>query len=243
METVNNIVAPEQEASGAPQLSPEQTALFREMIAAGVAAGRKKSKTNPRMDRFLFGYAKGVAMFDVAQTCALIDAAAAFLKTLIEQKQSVLMVGSQPASQALVEEFAKKHGFHYVTTRWLGGMLTNFKTISERIEYFKKLKADKASGALDKYTKKERVEFDRLMDKMAISFNGVQAMMGVPAVLFAVDAEAHDTAVREAKRLGIPIIAIMNNDNDPTGITHPIPANDNTRSSLTWIFDRIEKGL
>lgn len=243
MEPAHNATMPEQEVFSAPQLSPEQTALFREMISAGVAVGRKKSKTNPRMDRFVFAYTKGVAMFDVAQTCDLIDAAAAFLKKLIDEKQPVLAVGFQPAARAFVEEFAKKHGFHFVTTRWLGGMLTNFKTISERIEYFKKLKADKASGVLDKYTKKERVEFDRLMEKMAISFDGVQNMTGLPAALFAVDAEAHDTAVREAKRLGIPIIAIMNNDNDPTGIAYPIPANDNTRSSLGWIFDRIEKGL
>ena len=243
MELNTSPIETSEEAPSAPELSAEHAALFRAMIAAGVAAGRKKSKTNPRMDKFVFTYTKGVAMFDVAETLARIDAAAAFLKKLKDEKQPVLMVGSQPAAQALVEAFAKRHGFLYITTRWLGGMLTNFKTIKERIDYFKKLKEDKASGELDKYTKKERAGFDRLMKNMDYSFSGVEGIAGLPAALFAIDAEAHETAVREAKRLTIPIIAIMNNDNDPADIAYPIPANDNTRSSLAWMFERIEKGL
>lgn len=225
------------------ELAPEQTAVYRDMIAAGVASGRKKSRTNPKMDEFVFAYTRGIAMFDVAQTAACIDAAAHFLKTLINEKRMVLVLGSQPAACAFVQQFAEAHGFPYIITRWLGGMLTNFKTLSQRIEYFKKLKADKASGILDKYTKKERLVFDRLITNMAYSFSGVEMMTVLPDVLFVVDAAAHDTAVREAKRLGIPIIAIMNNDNDPRGIDYPIPANDNTRSSLAWIFNRLEKGL
>lgn len=221
----------------------EQAAVYREMIVSGVASGRKKSRTNPKMDAFVFSYTRGVAVFDIAQTLACIDAAAAFFKKMIDEKRMVLVLGSQPAACALVQQFAEAHGFPYITTRWLGGMLTNFKTLSQRIEYFKKLKADKASGALDKYTKKERVVFDRLINNMAYSFSGVLGMTELPHALFVVDAEAHDTAAREAKRLGIPIIAIMNNDNDPRGIAYPIPANDNTRSSLAWIFDRIERKI
>lgn len=225
------------------EIAPEQVALYREMIAAGVASGRKKSRTNPQMDGFVFTYTRGVAVFDVAQTLARIDAAADFLKTLIGEKRTVLVLGSQPAACALVQRFAEAHGFSYITTRWLGGMLTNFKTLSQRIDYFKKLKADKVSGELDKYTKKERVMFDRLINNMAYLFSGVQEMTELPYALFVVDAQAHDTAAREAKRLGIPVIAIMNNDNDPRGIAYPIPANDNTRSSLGWIFERIEQKL
>lgn len=225
------------------EFQPEQAVVYRAMIASGVASGRKKSRTNPKMDVFVFAYTRGVAVFDVVQTLACIDAAAAFLKTLIDEKRMVLIVGSQPAACALVQQFAETHDFPYITTRWLGGMLTNFKTLSQRIEYFKKLTADKASGALDKYTKKERLVFDRLISNMAYSFSGVLGMIELPHALFVVDAAAHDTAVREAKRLGIPIIAIMNNDNDPRGIAYPIPANDNTRSSLVWIFDRIEEKL
>lgn len=225
------------------ELDPEQAAVYREMIASGVASGRKKSRTNPKMDVFVLSYMRGVAVFDVAQTLARIDAAVAFLRVLIDEKRMVLVLGSQPAACVLIQRFAEAHGFPYITTRWLGGMLTNFKTLSQRIEYFKKLKADKASGALDKYTKKERLVFDRLINNMAYSFSGVEGMTALPHALFVVDAEAHDTAVREAKRLGIPIIAIMNNDNDPRDIAYPIPANDNTRSSLAWIFNRIEQKL
>jgi small subunit ribosomal protein S2 len=213
------------------------------MIAAGVAAGRKKSKTNPKMDPFIFTYSRGLAVFDIAQTLARIDAAAVFLKEIMDAQRSILIVGSQPAARDLVQALAERRGFAYVVNRWIGGLLTNFKTISERIAYFKKLKADKASGALEKYTKKERLEFDRLMANMAVAFGGVQDMPDLPGALVVVDALAHDIAVREAKRMRIPVVAVMSNDNDPSAIAYPIPANDNTRSSVAWILNRIESKL
>ncbi len=224
-------------------LSHEQIAMYREMIAAGVAIGRKKASSNPKMDPFIFSYSRGVALFDVAQTAVAIDRAAEFLKALIAEKRSVLVVGSQATARELVKSFSVKYGFFSVTTRWLGGLLTNFKTISERITYFKKLKVDKESGALLKYTKKEQLNFARLIDNLEYSFSGVEFMLELPAALFVVDALAHDIAVREAKRLKIPIIAIMNNDNDPREITYPIPANDNSLSSLQWIFKALEARL
>ena len=226
-----------------PAYAPEHAAILREMIAAGVATGRKKSSANPKMDGYVFTYARGVAVMDIEQTLALTDKAAAFLKTLMDEKRAILMLGSQAAARDFVQTFAEKHGFMYIVNRWLGGTLTNFKTISQRIEYFKKLKADKASGALDKYTKKENVVFDRTISNLTVSFSGMEEMTSLPAAIFVVDAGAHDIAIREARRMHIPIVAIMNNDNDPRGIEYPIPANDNSRSSLSWIFARLEEKL
>ncbi len=241
-EIVINHVAQE-EVIAAPALSSEAAATFREMIAAGVAAGRKKSHANPKMDGYVFMYSRGAAVLDIEQTVACIDKAGAFLKTLIDEKRPVLVLGSQPAARDFVQGFAEKYGLMYIVNRWLGGTLTNFKTISQRIEYFKKLKADKASGALEKYTKKENVVFDRMIANLTVSFAGMENMTALPAALFVVDAGAHDIAIREARRTNVPIIAIMNNDNDPRGIAYPIPASDNSRSSLAWVFARLEEKL
>lgn len=231
------------EAQQAPSLSPEQAAMYREMIAAGVATGRKKAFSNPKMDGYIFTYSRNIALFDVAQTAEAIDRAAEFLKSLISEKRQVLVVGSHPTARDFVKSFAEKYGFFHITNRWLGGILTNFKTISERIQYFKKLKADKESGALQKYTKKEQLDFDRLISSLDASFSGVEGMTELPVALFVVDALAHDIAVREAKRLRIPIIAIMSSDNDPREIAYPIPANDSARSSLAWVFKALEERL
>lgn len=241
-ETTNTVVASE-DAVTAPALSADQATLYRDMIAAGISIGRKKSRTNPKMDGFVLNYSRGVAVFDLIQTTACIDRAAAFLKQLIDEKRTVIVLGSQPTARDFVFEFANKHGFFYVINRWLGGILTNFNTISKRITYFTKLKADKASGELSKYTKKEQLNFDRLISNMTVSFVGIEGLTALPAALFVVDAAAHEIAVREARRLKIPIVAIMNSDNDPDGIAYPIPANDNTRSSLLWIFKRLDEKL
>ncbi len=224
-------------------LSPEETEELKEMIAAGILFGRKKSRTHPKMAKYIFTYSKGVAVFDSTQTLALLNKAIGFLKEVFDKKLPILIVGTQVTVKDLVAAFAKKFGFAYVTERWLGGTLTNFQTISKRVDYFKKLKADKATGKLDKYTKKERLLMDRELTDMAVSFGGVENLNQLPAVVFVIDAEAHETAVREAKRLKIPIVAVINNDTNPDGLTYPIPANDNNRSSLIWILSRIEKGL
>ncbi|OGY67047.1 MAG: 30S ribosomal protein S2, partial [Candidatus Harrisonbacteria bacterium RIFCSPLOWO2_02_FULL_45_10c] len=125
----------------------------------------------------------------------------------------------------------------------LGGTLTNFKTLSKRIAYFKKLKSDKEAGRLGKYTKKERLDFDRKIAKMSIMFGGVEDMAAVPQLLFVVDAKANSTAVREARRLKIPVVGIVNTDTDPELVEYPIPANDRAKSSIEWILNRLEKAV
>lgn len=225
------------------QYTPEQLVTFREMIAAGVVLGRKKTVTNPKMDKYILNYSKGVAVFNAEETLKLLDKALAFLKDIVEKKMPVLVVGTQPSAKDIVENLAKKFSFSYVTERWLGGTMTNFKVINQRVQYYLKIKADMEAGNLDKYTKKERVMINRDIERMKKMFTGLDNLNQLPAVVFVVDAEAHDTAVREARRLKIPIVGIINNDNNPEVIDYPIPANDNLRSSLIWIFARIEKWL
>ncbi len=225
------------------QYSPEQLVIFREMIAAGVVLGRKKTVTNPKMDKYILNYSKGVAVFNAEETLKLLDKAAAFLKDLVEKKMPLLIVGTQPAAKDIVENFAKKFGFSYVTERWLGGTLTNLKVINQRVQYYLKIKADMEAGNLEKYTKKERLLINRDIERMRKMFTGLDNLNYLPAVVLVVDAVAHETAVREARRLKIPIVAIMNNDNNPEGIAYPIPANDNLRSSLNWVFGKLEQSI
>jgi small subunit ribosomal protein S2 len=224
-------------------LSPEETEEYKQMIALGVLFGRKKSKTQPKMNKFIFAYSKGVAVFDAGQTLAMLNKATVFLKDIFDKKLPILVVGTQPVAKQLVKSFANKYGFAYVTERWLGGTLTNFQTLYKSVEYFKRLKTDKAMGKLEKYTKKERLIKDRLAEKMAVNFTGVENLNQLPAVVIVFDAHAHHTAVHEAELLKIPIVAVISNDNNPEGIAYPIPANDNLQSSLSWIIAKIEKAL
>lgn len=227
----------------APTLSLEERALLEEMIKSGVIYGRKKSKTNPRMSRYLFGTRKGIEIFDLPQTLRLLDQAVVFLREKISQKAMILVVGTQPAAKDSVKSFSEKFGFSYVTERWLGGTLTNFKVISKRVEYFIRLKTDRAAGQLEKYTKKERLKIDELIVKLSKVFSGIEKMNRVPDALIIVDTEEHQTAVREVNRLKIPFVGVASSDSNPDQIQYIIPANDNARSSIKWILEYMEKKL
>lgn len=227
----------------APALTPEEEILFSDMIKAGVIYGRKKSKTNPKMRPYIFATRKGIEIFNLPQTLALLDKAIIFLKEKTEKKLPVLVVGTQPAAKDLVKKFAEKFGFAYVVERWLGGTMTNFKVISKRIEYFTRLKSDKATGRLDKYTKRERLKIDENIQKLSKVLSGIEKMNQLPDAVMIFDVEEHQTAVREANRLKIPIIGIANSDSNPDQINYLIPANDNSKTSIAWILEYIEKKL
>ena len=226
-----------------PALTAEEEHLFSDMIKSGVIYGRKKSKTNPKMGPYIFATRKGIEIFDLSQTLNLLDKAIAFLKEKVEKKLSVLVVGTQPAAKDLVKKFAEKFGFHYVVERWLGGTMTNFKVISKRIEYFTRLKSDKASGRLDKYTKRERLKLDETKQKLSKVLSGIEKMTHLPEAVIIFDVEEHQTAVREANRLKIPIIGVANSDSNPDQIQYLIPSNDNSKTSISWILEYIEKKL
>ena len=184
-----------------------------------------------------------MAVFDAGQTLVLLNKAVVFLKDIFEKKLPILIVGTQPIAKQLVKNFAGKYGFAYVTERWLGGTLTNFQTLHKRVDYFKQLKADKAMGKLEKYTKKERLIMDRMTEKMAINFTGIENLNQLPAAVIVFDANAHKTAVHEAQLLKIPIVAVLSNDSNPDDIAYPVPANDNLQSSLGWVIAKLETAL
>lgn len=225
-------------------VDPVQAALFDEMTKAGLLYGRRKSKTNPKMKRrFVLMTRSGIEVFDLTKTVAALDEALAFLSETIKNRGTVLFVGTEPAAKDLVKKTAEALGAPYVIERWLGGTLTNFETIYRRIEYYRTLKADKAAGRLDKYTKKERVLIDRKIDKLTKFFSGVEGLTRLPDALFVADAGKHPTAVREAKKVRLPVVAVVNSDTDPDLVRYPIPANGSSVASLAWVLGRLETAL
>lgn len=242
-ELENNSVVAEQLAE-APAVDP---AILDEMTKAGILYGRKKSKTHPKMRPFIFATRNNIEIIDLPKTLEAVEKAGEFLKETAKNGGLLLVVGTQPAAQELVEEFAKKLAAPYVTKRWLGGTLTNFKTINKRTEYYLKLKSDLESGKLEKYTKKERVVFGKEIGRLTQFFSGLEKLARLPNALIVVNANEHLTAVKEALRLKVPIIAIVSTDTNPELVTYPIPANDNAKMSIAWILEKlagkIEEGL
>lgn len=224
------------------EIAEEKKALLIEMAKAGIFYGRKKTKTHPKMKRFVYATRNGIEIIDVSQTLELLEVASEFLKKVAKDGQA-LIIGTQPSIKASIEEFAKKHKFPYVTERWIGGTLTNFKIIRARVEHLIKLKTDKESGRFDKYTKKERLEIDRDIERMRLMYDGIQTMTVLPKALLVSDSVMHDTAIREAKRTGVPIVAIMSTDCDPDFAEYPIPANASAKMSVEWILNYFDEGI
>jgi len=240
--TVNQETELNKETSSAPK-DTANLPMIEEMIKAGLFVGRKSSKNHPRMKPFIFGVRNKSSVIDLEETAKLLDSAMDFVKSKVSAKGIVLLVGTTPSAKKSVEDLAKKLGLPYVVERWLGGTLTNFKTLSKRIAYFKKLKSDKETGRLDKYTKKERLDIDRKIQKMTVMFSGTEDMPGLPNVLFVVDVNSNMIAVREAKILKIPVVGILNTDTDPELVNYPIPANDRSKSSIDWVLGKLEKAV
>lgn len=227
------------------ELPVDQAALakYEEMTKAGVLFGRKRSMTNPKMKQYVYTTRAGFEVFDLAQTASGIERAQELLKELVKKGQTLLVAATTPAAEGVAVEFANKFDLPRVTLRWLGGTLSNFEVMSKRIAHLIGRKADKAAGKLDKYTKKERVVIDKEIERLTKLFGGLEKMSMLPGALLVVGLEQHRTAVREANRMKIPVIAIANTDADPAGVQCLIPANDNSVASIQFILGKLEEGI
>jgi small subunit ribosomal protein S2 len=224
----------------AETLSEEQ---ITEMAKAGIFYGHKKTVTHPRMKPFLGGRRNEIEIINPEETVKSLAKAITFLKETIAQGGLVLWVGTKPAAKAAIKRIADEFKSPYVTFRWLGGILTNFKVLSARLNYFLDLKAKQAKGEFAKYTKKEQLDFNKEIQKMTRIFDGLAPLTRLPAAIFIVDAEEHATAIREARRLKIPIVAIIDSNDDPALVDYPIFANDHAKASIEWIIGKIEEGI
>lgn len=227
------------------ELQTADLKVLEEMLTAGIMYGHKKTKTHPKFKPYIHTNRNGIEIIDVAMTLSAIDKAAEFLKSQLKENKTVLLVSTQPAARSAMEDLARKFNLSYVKNRWIGGLLTNFKVISGRLEYFKKIKDDMEKGGFEKYTKKERVMINRNIHRMGEMFSGLENFTKVPDAIFMIDTnlKGHITAVREAKIMKIPLAAIIDSDDNPDLVDYSIPANDHSKSSIEWIINKIIEKL
>ncbi len=215
----------------------------REMIDAGVFYGRKKSKTNPKMRAFILMNRAGIEIINLEKSARAIEEAAAFIKEKIRQNGLALLVGTSPASEPAIMRLAQEFNLPYVTNRWIGGTITNYSIIAKRVAHLKKLRTDFASGALEKYTKKERLEMEREMHRLEELMGGLENLTREPDLLIMADPGIHKTAVNEARRRKIPVVALANVDANPDEIDYLIPGNDKAKKSIDWFFEKVEGAI
>jgi small subunit ribosomal protein S2 len=224
-------------------LTAQSSEGAREMMDAGVFYGRKKSKTNPKMRSFVSENRGGIEIINLIKTEEYMATAAAFIKEKVRNNALILLVGTEPAAEASVKAMAIKLGIPYVTTRWVGGAITNFTIISKRVEHLKKLRTDLASGALNKYTKKERLEMEREMNRLEDLMGGLELMTKQPDVVIIIDTILHHTALAEAIVKKIPVVALANVDANPDKIDYVVPGNDKAKKSIEWFLKNIERAI
>ena len=217
--------------------------LIKEMANLGVIFGHKKSKTHPRMRPYIGLSRNEIEILDPQATLTSLAKAIEFMKEKIKSGGLIISVGTLPAMREAIKEFSVKFNLPYVTTRWLGGTLTNFKVIGQRLAYYQDLQAKKENGELGKYTKKEQLKFNEQIKKLSQVFDGLINLKRLPDAVFVVDIDEHDTAVREARRLNIPVIAVIDSDDDPELVDYPVFASDHTKSSIEWIMAKIKEGI
>jgi len=216
---------------------------MRELLEAGVHFGHQTRRWNPKMRRFIFTERGGIYIIDLQQTLQLLEEAHAFARNLAERGGSVLFVGTKKQSQGAVEEQAKRVKMPYVNHRWLGGLLTNWRTISDRIDRLHELRRLKEEGQLDLLPAKERISMLGELEKLDENLGGVADMKRQPDAVFIVDLRKEQLAVREARRLGLPIVALVDTNCDPDEADYVIPGNDDAIRSCDLIVRVIADGI
>ena len=199
---------------------------MKQLLEAGVHFGHQTRRWNPKMSPYIYGERNGIHIIDLRQTVLQVAEAVDFARDVAVEGGSVLFVGTKKQAQVAVAEHATRSGQPYVNFRWLGGMLTNFRTIQKRIFYMKELSRMEESGDMDSLPKKERLKLRREFAKLEVNLGGVVDMARLPEAVLIIDVNTEATAVKEADRLGIPIIALVDSNSDPDAVDYLIPGND-----------------
>jgi len=205
------------------------------LLAAGSHFGHLTRRWNPKMKEFIFMEKNGIHILDLKKTQGKIDKACDAVRKIVEEGEDVLFVGTKKQSKEIIRTEAQRCGMFYITDRWLGGTLTNFGTIRKSVKHMKNLEKMGNDGTYEKITKKEVLQIEREKGKMKKVLDGVEEMKKLPGVVFIVDTKKEQIAVNEARKLNIPIIAIVDTNSDPTIIDFPIPANDDAARSISVI--------
>ena len=214
---------------------------MRQLLEAGVHFGHQAHRWNPKMGQYIFGTRNNIHIVDLAQTVPMLHQALQAVSDTVAKGGRILFVGTKRQAQDAIAEAAKQSAQYYVNSRWLGGTLTNWKTISGSIQRLRKLNEMLNSGESGGYTKKERLTMQRERDKLDRSLGGIKDMGGVPDLLFVIDTNKEDIAIKEARRLGIPVAAIVDTNCDPDGITYVVPGNDDASRAVALYCDLVAK--
>jgi len=215
---------------------PEFT--LRQLLEAGVHFGHHTRRWNPKMGPYLYGVRNQVHIIDLQQTVPMLDRALRAVRDVTAAGGRVLFVGTKRAAAEYVADAAKRCGQYYINHRWLGGTLTNWKTITGSIKRLRQIE-DLVSGNTEGLTKKEVLEITRDRDKLERALGGIKEMGGLPDILFIIDTNKEKLAVEEANKLGIPVVAVLDSNSDPQGVTYPIPGNDDAIRAITLYCDLI----
>ena len=215
---------------------------MQQLLEAGAHFGHQTHRWNPRMKPYIFGDRNGVHIIDLSQSVPLFARALDFVQQTTARGGKVLFVGTKRQAQDAIAEAAQASGQHFVNHRWLGGMLTNWKTISNSIKRLKSLE-EQLSGDTAGLTKKEVLQLTRERDKLEKSLGGIRDMGGLPDVMFVIDTNKEELAVKEANVLGIPVIAILDSNSDPSGIAFPVPGNDDASRAIRLYADAIAQAV
>ena len=205
---------------------------MREMLEAGVHFGHQTRYWNPRMAPYIFGHRNKIHIVNLEKTMTLYQEALKFVRQLSTNKGAVLFVGTKRQAREIIKEEAQRSGSPFVDYRWLGGMLTNYKTVKQSIKRLKEMEAMVQDGSMDKLPKKEALQYQREIAKLDRSMGGIKDMNGLPDAIFVVDVGYQKGAVTEAKKLGIPVIAVVDTNHSPEGIAYVIPGNDDSSRAI-----------
>lgn len=211
---------------------------MRELLESGVHFGHQTRRWNPKMKPYVFGARNGIYIIDLQKTVDQARAACKFTTQITSEGKKILFVGTKKQAKDVIEEEAKRAGMYFISNRWLGGMLTNYQTVKASIDRLKKLEALKISPEWNQTPKKEQARLDRELGKLKKSLGGIQDMKKLPGAIFVVDTEKEHIAVKEAAKLGIPTIAVVDTNCNPSGITYVIPGNDDAIRSIR-LFARL----
>ena len=206
---------------------------MREMLEAGVHFGHQTRFWNPKMAPFIFGHRNKIHIVNLEKTMVMFQEATKYIRQLSANRGTILMVGTKRQARDIIAAEAQRAGVPFVEQRWLGGTLTNFKTIKTSIKRLKEMEAAVADGSVEKMSKKEALMFHRELDKLQKAIGGIKDMNGVPDAIFVIDVGYHKGAITEAAKLGIPVIGVVDTNHSPNGVTYVIPGNDDSSKAIT----------
>jgi small subunit ribosomal protein S2 len=227
------------ETASTQESATKEIVSLRELLEAGVHLGHHKKRWNPKMAKYIYGSRNNVHIIDLRLTQKLFNQAYETISNVVSKGGTVLFVGTKRQATEVIAEEASRCGMHYVTHRWLGGTLTNFETIQNTVERMKKIETMRTDGTYEGFVKKERMKIDKQYAKMVKFVGGIKNMEKLPSAIFIVDPHKEDNAVAEAKRIGIPVIALIDTNSDPDQIDLPIPGNDDAIRTIKLITSKM----